>query len=336
MTDQGLVRETACAVVDRLNAGEVTPLDLLDVLERRIAEIDDKVNALPTLCFDRARSHAKALMKKPAGAARPARGPAGADQGSDQRGRRPHHPGFADLPGQRAGAVGHSGRTPRREWRRHLRQIEHARIRRGRQYVQRSVRRDAQSMGHVAICCRLVRRRRGGAGHRHGVACARLGHGRLAAQPRQLLRHRGNAAQHRARSAHPGCRNRPNAGRARSDGAQCRGSRTVAGRDERRASGGSALVAGTARLRSSPPPAPARNRSASPIRAISASRRSIRRSRPSPARPPNGSRKQARSSRRPIPTCVKPMNASTCCAPSISRSARRRCCGASATCSSPK
>jgi amidase len=67
VTDQGLVRETACAVVDRLNAGEVTPLDLLDVLERRIAEIDDKVNALPTLCFDRARSHAKALMKKPAG-----------------------------------------------------------------------------------------------------------------------------------------------------------------------------------------------------------------------------------------------------------------------------
>jgi len=64
---QGLVRETACAVVDKLNSGEVTPLDLLDVLERRIAEVDGKVNALPTLAFDRARAHAKALMKKPIG-----------------------------------------------------------------------------------------------------------------------------------------------------------------------------------------------------------------------------------------------------------------------------
>jgi amidase len=58
---------TACAVVDQLNSGEVTPLDLLDVLEQRIAEVDGKVNALPTLCFDRARTHAKELMKKPVG-----------------------------------------------------------------------------------------------------------------------------------------------------------------------------------------------------------------------------------------------------------------------------
>jgi amidase len=64
---QGLIRETACAVVDKLNTGEVTPLDLLDVLEKRIAEVDGKVNALPTMCFDRARVHAKALMKKPVG-----------------------------------------------------------------------------------------------------------------------------------------------------------------------------------------------------------------------------------------------------------------------------
>ncbi|WP_216073767.1 amidase, partial [Acinetobacter baumannii] len=62
-----MVKETACAVVDKLKAGDVTPLDLLDVLERRIAEVDGKVNALPTLCFDRARAHAKALMQKPAG-----------------------------------------------------------------------------------------------------------------------------------------------------------------------------------------------------------------------------------------------------------------------------
>src|SRR5204862_2597302 len=64
---QGLVRETAVAIVGKLKAGEVTPLDLLDVLEKRIAEVDGKVNALPTLCFDRARTHAKALMQKPVG-----------------------------------------------------------------------------------------------------------------------------------------------------------------------------------------------------------------------------------------------------------------------------
>jgi amidase len=67
VADQGLVRETACAVVEKLNSGEVTPLDLLDVLEKRIAAVDGKVNALPILCFDRARAHAKALMQKPAG-----------------------------------------------------------------------------------------------------------------------------------------------------------------------------------------------------------------------------------------------------------------------------
>jgi amidase len=64
VADQGLVRETACAVVSKLKSGEVTPLDLLDVLEKRIAEVDGPVNALPTLCFDRARDRARALMKR--------------------------------------------------------------------------------------------------------------------------------------------------------------------------------------------------------------------------------------------------------------------------------
>jgi amidase len=66
LADQGLIRETACSVVDKLKAGEVTPLDCLDALEARIAAVDGKVNALPTLCFDRARDRAKALMQKPA------------------------------------------------------------------------------------------------------------------------------------------------------------------------------------------------------------------------------------------------------------------------------
>src|SRR5215468_3111790 len=68
LADQQLVRETACAIVDKLKRGDVTPLDLLDVLEKRISEVDGKVNALPILCFDRARTNARALMQKPAGA----------------------------------------------------------------------------------------------------------------------------------------------------------------------------------------------------------------------------------------------------------------------------
>jgi amidase len=63
-SDQALIRSTACAIVDQLNSGEITPLDLLDALEKRIAEVDGKTNALPTLCFGRARSHAKVLMQK--------------------------------------------------------------------------------------------------------------------------------------------------------------------------------------------------------------------------------------------------------------------------------
>ena len=66
MADLGLIHETACAVVDKLKSGEVTPFDLLDALEARIEAVDGKVNALPTLCFDRAREQAKALMQKPA------------------------------------------------------------------------------------------------------------------------------------------------------------------------------------------------------------------------------------------------------------------------------
>ncbi|HEV7411113.1 MAG TPA: amidase family protein [Bradyrhizobium sp.] len=67
VADQGLIQATACAIVDKLNSGDVTPLDLLDVLQARIAEVDGKINALPTLCFDRARAQAKELMKKPTG-----------------------------------------------------------------------------------------------------------------------------------------------------------------------------------------------------------------------------------------------------------------------------
>jgi amidase len=59
-----LIRKTATEIVHLLRREEVTPSELLDALEQRIAAVDHKVNALPTLCFDRARSKAEALMSR--------------------------------------------------------------------------------------------------------------------------------------------------------------------------------------------------------------------------------------------------------------------------------
>jgi amidase len=67
MPASDLIRATATDIVARLERGDVTPLDLLDALEARIAEVDGAVNALPTLCFDRARAAARKLMDKPKG-----------------------------------------------------------------------------------------------------------------------------------------------------------------------------------------------------------------------------------------------------------------------------
>jgi amidase len=64
MSDE-LIRADANTVLSRLKTGELTPHDLLDALEARIAKVDGPVNALPTLCFDRARAHADRLMKLP-------------------------------------------------------------------------------------------------------------------------------------------------------------------------------------------------------------------------------------------------------------------------------
>ena len=60
-----LFEKTANEIVTSLKRAEITPLDCLDALEARIAAVDSLVNALPTLCFDRARQHARNLMHKP-------------------------------------------------------------------------------------------------------------------------------------------------------------------------------------------------------------------------------------------------------------------------------
>ena len=57
-----LCRLSASAAVDLLKRREVSPLELIDAAASRIAETDPGLNALPTLCLDRARSHAHRLM----------------------------------------------------------------------------------------------------------------------------------------------------------------------------------------------------------------------------------------------------------------------------------
>jgi amidase len=60
-----LITQTATEIVSQLAQGLITPFDCLDALERRISAVNLPVNALVTLCFDRARKHTKQLMQKP-------------------------------------------------------------------------------------------------------------------------------------------------------------------------------------------------------------------------------------------------------------------------------
>ena len=61
-----LVKLTARQAVELLKKREVTPLELIDAALQRIEETDGTLNALPTLCAERARSHAEKLMSKTA------------------------------------------------------------------------------------------------------------------------------------------------------------------------------------------------------------------------------------------------------------------------------
>ncbi|MCB4821863.1 amidase [Roseicella aerolata] len=59
-----LIRLTATEAVARLRRREVSPLELIDAVARRIAEVEPAVNALPTLCLDRARAHARRILAR--------------------------------------------------------------------------------------------------------------------------------------------------------------------------------------------------------------------------------------------------------------------------------
>lgn len=62
MSDE-LIRLGASEATRLLARREISPLDLVDAAERRIAAVEPAVNALPTTCFERARAHARRLMR---------------------------------------------------------------------------------------------------------------------------------------------------------------------------------------------------------------------------------------------------------------------------------
>src|SRR5438309_1951926 len=70
-----LWRMSAVEAVARLRNREISPLELVEASAQRIAEVEPTVNALPTLCLDRAREHARRIMH--GGAASDAAGEAG-------------------------------------------------------------------------------------------------------------------------------------------------------------------------------------------------------------------------------------------------------------------
>jgi len=60
-----LIEKTAIETITLLQKGEITPLDCLDALESRIGAVEKAVNALPILCFERARAAARTVMARP-------------------------------------------------------------------------------------------------------------------------------------------------------------------------------------------------------------------------------------------------------------------------------
>ncbi len=60
-----LCRLSARDAVSRLRARDTSPLELVEAAAERIAQTDGALNAIPILCLDRAREHARRLMAEP-------------------------------------------------------------------------------------------------------------------------------------------------------------------------------------------------------------------------------------------------------------------------------
>lgn len=61
--NNNLCKLSASKVISLLKRGEVSPLELVEASAERIRLTDRHTNAIPTRCFDRARQHAKQIMK---------------------------------------------------------------------------------------------------------------------------------------------------------------------------------------------------------------------------------------------------------------------------------
>ena len=66
-----LWRLSATEAVDLLRRRQVSPLEMVEASTERIAATDGHLNALPTLCIERARAHAERIMAEPPDTDRP-------------------------------------------------------------------------------------------------------------------------------------------------------------------------------------------------------------------------------------------------------------------------
>ena len=69
-----LIEKSALEVVDLLITGQVTPLEAVEASADRISQVDPLINAIPTLCIEKARERAKQLVKQGKSTTRTRRG----------------------------------------------------------------------------------------------------------------------------------------------------------------------------------------------------------------------------------------------------------------------
>jgi len=69
--DSQLISLTAQKAVELLHQRKVSPLELVEASAARIATTDSAVNAMPTLCLDRARDHARRITQGKSGTGAP-------------------------------------------------------------------------------------------------------------------------------------------------------------------------------------------------------------------------------------------------------------------------
>ena len=339
MADQSdLIKSDACAVVNRLRQGDVTPHR-----PARRARSPHRQGRWPgqracrRCASTRARAHADRLMRQPPGERGLLAGlPVPIKDLTDVAGVRTTQgsPIFADHVPERSdilverleangGIVYAKSNTPE--------------FGAGANTFNEVFGATRNPWNTVALGGGLVRRRRGGARDRHGLARARHRHGRLAAQPGELLRHRRHAAEHRPGRAYAGRQDRSHARRAGPDGAQRRGPCAAARRHERRASGRSAVAAGAADI--VPVSGALKGFTAAAGRLFGDPRHHAGRSggrRASPGPPPKRLAGIGVAVEEAHPDLSDAHDASRFCAPTTSPSARRRCCASIATCSSRK